>query len=148
MTQNQPDRLERLEAALGRFAELTIANVQRHDQALTRLEDSASRHDEALTRIEEQTSRNSEAIANLTTQAQRHDEQLFRIEGAITDLTTKMNQIGSRVDALTTSTTETIQLVAQQAVQSERDRQAWQSEIREIWQYLRYEPRNGNGRSE
>jgi hypothetical protein len=50
--------------------------------------------------------------------------------------------------ALTTSTTKTIQLVAQQAIQSERDRQACLSEIREIWRYLRYEPRNGNGRSE
>ncbi|KOP23009.1 hypothetical protein AMR41_28425 [Hapalosiphon sp. MRB220] len=33
-------------------------------------------------------------------------------------------------------------------LQAECDRSDWQSEIREIWRYLRYEPRNGNGRSE
>ncbi len=77
-----------------------------------------------LDRLEEQTTRNVESIGRLELQM----EQLREI--------------------VTTSTTETIQLVAQQAVQAERDRQTWQSEIREIWQYLRYEPRNGNGRSE
>ncbi len=106
MTQDQPDRLDRLEAALARFAELTIQNTVRHDEVLTRLEDSASRHDEALTRIEEQTSRNSVAIDRLT----------------------------SRVDALTTTTTETLRLVADNSI-----------EIRRIWDYLLRQSGNGRG---
>jgi len=45
MTQDQPSRLDNLEAALGRFAEITIQNVLRHDEAI-------ARHDEALFRME------------------------------------------------------------------------------------------------
>ncbi|KOP22542.1 hypothetical protein AMR41_30930 [Hapalosiphon sp. MRB220] len=48
-------------------------------------------------------------------QLDRHDKALTRIEGAIANLT-------NRVDALTTSTTYIIHPIAQQAVQSERDR--------------------------
>ncbi len=80
-----------------------------------------------LTRLENSVNRQQETL-------DRHEVTAARIERSI--------------EALTTSTTETIQLVAQQAIQAERDRQAWQSEIREIWRYLRYEPRNGNGRNE
>ncbi|BAZ71253.1 hypothetical protein NIES4106_60500 (plasmid) [Fischerella sp. NIES-4106] len=54
---------------------------------------------------------------------------------------------------MTTSTTETIRLVADLSRQAATDRQTWQAqmrevkdEIREIWRYLRYQP--GNGTSE
>lgn len=52
MTQDQSSRLDRLEAALARFAEIQLQ--------------SNAQHDLALTRIEEQTRRNSTAIAQLT----------------------------------------------------------------------------------
>jgi rubrerythrin len=134
MTQDQPSRLNRIEVtqavhsqilnelatAHRELAEFSTRQAQRqqqhldrHDEALSRLENSVSRHDEALTRIEEQTRQNARAI-----------------------------------EALTTSTTETIQLVAQQAVQSERDRQTWQAEIRRIWEHLERQTGNGNGRGE
>ncbi|MFB2772343.1 hypothetical protein ACE1AT_24125 [Pelatocladus sp. BLCC-F211] len=134
MTQDQPSRLDRIEVTQAVHSqilnELAIAHrelaefstrqaqrqqqqLDRHDEVLSRLENSVSRHDETLTRIEEQTRQNS--------------EQINRLE-------MRMNQLAELV---TTSTTETIQLVAQNS-----------REIREIWRYLRYEPRNGNGRSE
>jgi len=116
LTQNQPNRLDNLEAALGRFAELTIQNVRRHDEALSRLEANAAKHDEAL----------------------------FRIEGAIADLTTQQQQTTRSMDALSTTVTETLLLVAEQARLHAQHR----AEIEEIWRYLRYEPRNGNGRGE
>lgn len=56
MTQNQPDRLDRIEALLADTADLVVA----HNEVLTRLEGTVTRHDEALTRIES-------AIAQLTT---------------------------------------------------------------------------------
>lgn len=94
-TPNQPDRLDQLEAALSRFAEIQLqTNVQ---------------HDERLAELEDLTARNARAI-----------------------------------EVLTTSTTETIQLVAQQAVQAERDRTAWQAEIQRIWEYLFSQSRNGH----
>ncbi|WP_017313906.1 hypothetical protein [Mastigocladopsis repens] len=52
-----------------------------------------------------------------------------------------MNQLAELV---TTSTTETIRLFADLARQQAEDK----AEIREIWRYLRYEPRHGNGRGE
>ncbi|MBR8832527.1 MAG: hypothetical protein DSM106950_00400 [Stigonema ocellatum SAG 48.90 = DSM 106950] len=52
MTQDQPNRLDNLEAALARFAEITMQNVVRHDEALSRLEANAASHDEALSRLE------------------------------------------------------------------------------------------------
>ncbi|MBR8832526.1 MAG: hypothetical protein DSM106950_00395 [Stigonema ocellatum SAG 48.90 = DSM 106950] len=43
---------------------------------------------------------------------------------------------------------ELVRTMAEMAVQSNRDRSAHRAEIEEIWRYLRYEPRNGNGRGE
>ena len=68
------NRLDRLEAANERFAELTIQNIQ------------------------------------------RHDENFFRIEGELTDLSTQINQLGSQVEAMTTSTTELVRTMAEMAV--------------------------------
>lgn len=109
MTQDQPNRLNNLEAALERFAELTIQNTQRHDEAIA-----------------------------------RHDEALFRIERAIADLATQQQQTTRSIEALSTTFTETLQLVAEQTRLHAQHR----AEIKEIWRYLRYEPRNGNGRGE
>ncbi|WP_026736099.1 hypothetical protein [Fischerella sp. PCC 9605] len=134
MTNQDPTRLDRIEAvqashnqilnelarAHRELAEFSTRQAERQQQQL-------DRHDEVLDRLENSINRQQETL-------DRHETTLARIERSI--------------EALTTSTTETIQLVAQQAVRSERDRQAWQAEIREIWQYLGYEPRNGNGRSE
>ncbi|PMB27374.1 hypothetical protein [Fischerella thermalis] len=137
MTQNQPNRLDAIEATQAvhsqilnelalahrelasfstRQAERQQQTSDRHDEVLSRLENSANRHDEALTRLENSVNRQQETL-------DRHETTLARIERSI--------------EALTTSTTETIQLVAQNSIA-----------IREIWRYLRYEPRNGNGRGE
>ena len=94
MTQDQTNRIDNLEAALGRFAELTIQNVRRHDEAIIR-------HDEVLSRLE----------ANVA----RHDENFFRIEGAIVDLTTRIDRTERNIEALRTTAAETLQLVAEQA---------------------------------
>lgn len=90
MTQDQPSRLDQLETALARFAEIQLQTNVRQDQLMTQ--------------VQEQTRQNSVAIAQLT----------------------------NRVDALTTSTTETIQLVAQNS-----------REIRQIWEYLLQQRPNG-----
>ncbi|MGJ5676809.1 MAG: hypothetical protein ACR9NN_24935 [Nostochopsis sp.] len=109
---------------------------------LNRIEASLATHNEILTQLAPLTAQISQLLAQQTSRGDRqqetlnrHDEALIRIEGAIANLTNQMNQLGSRVDALTTSTTETLRLVADNS-----------REIRDIWRYLRYEPRNGNGR--
>ncbi|MCP6758497.1 MAG: hypothetical protein NHB32_06940 [Fischerella sp. CENA71] len=123
MTQNQPNRLDAIEATQAvhsqilnelalahrelasfstRQAERQQETLDRHDEVLSRLENSVSRHDEVLTRIEKQTRQNARAI-----------------------------------EALTTSTTETIQLVAQNSIA-----------IRDILERLDRRFNNGNGRSE
>ncbi|KAB8315334.1 hypothetical protein SD81_032660 [Tolypothrix campylonemoides VB511288] len=81
MTQDQPSRLDRIEALLADTADLVLA------------------HDEALARIEEQTNRNARAI-----------------------------------EALTTSTTETLRLVADNS-----------RRIEQILEYLFRERPNGRG---
>ncbi len=55
MTQDQPSRLDRLETLLAEVGDVVLQNAEvtaNHSAILTRLENSASRHDEALTRIE------------------------------------------------------------------------------------------------
>ncbi len=141
MTQDQPSRLDRLEATVSshneilnqiaathrQLTEFSLNEAQRRNQLERRLD----RHDETLTRIEANLDR-------LEEQTTRNVETMGRLE----------LQMGQLREIVITSTTETMRLLANQARQAEADRQAWQSEIREIWQYLRYEPRNGNGRSE
>jgi chromosome segregation ATPase len=133
MTQDQPNRLDRLEASVATHNEILTslapltaqiaqllaqqtARGDRHDEVLSRLENSVNRHDEALTRLENSVNRQQETI-------DRHDIALSRIERGI--------------EALTTSTTETIQLVAQNSIA-----------IRDILERLDRRFNNGNGRSE
>ncbi|MFB2771877.1 hypothetical protein ACE1AT_21705 [Pelatocladus sp. BLCC-F211] len=127
MTQNQPNRLDRIEATQAV-----------HSQILNEL---ALAHRELAEFSTRQAQRQQQ-------QLDRYDEVLSRLENSVNRQQETLSRIERSIEVLTTSTTETIQLVAQQAIQSERDRQACLSEIREIWRYLRYEPRNGNGRSE
>ncbi|NJM71616.1 MAG: hypothetical protein HC862_16165 [Scytonema sp. RU_4_4] len=104
-----PSRLDRLEALLADVGDVVLQNAEvtaNHSEMLTRLENSAFRHDEALDRI----------------------------EGAIAQLT-------NRVDALTTSTTETIQLVAENSRQIARNN----DRIEQILEYLFRERPNGRG---
>ncbi|MBW4636479.1 MAG: hypothetical protein KME30_32775 [Iphinoe sp. HA4291-MV1] len=105
MTQDFSNRLDRLETALARFAEIQLQTNVRQDQLMTQ--------------IQEQTRENSVALAQLT--------------GGIANLTAQVNQLGSRVDALTTSTTETLRLVADNSI-----------EIRRIWEYLLRQGGNGS----
>ncbi|TFI55110.1 hypothetical protein BLD44_007185 [Mastigocladus laminosus UU774] len=119
MTQDQPNRLDRLEASvathneiLNQLAPLTAQIAQLLAQQTAR----GDRHDEVLSRLENSVNRQQETI-------DRHDVALSRIERGI--------------EALTTSTTETIQLVAQNSMA-----------IRDILERLDRRFNNGNGRSE
>jgi len=73
------DRLDRLEAALGRFAELTIQNTVRHDEALLAHDNTIDvlvaniqQLTENLNRLSEQTNNN---INNLAEQAAQDRQQ-------------------------------------------------------------------------
>jgi ribosome-binding ATPase YchF (GTP1/OBG family) len=148
MTQDTPSRLDRIEAALAshndiltqlapltaQVTQLLARTAERVDNHSERLRESEQR----LTRTERLTEQNAIAIANLEEQTTRNVEAMGRLELQVEQLR----------EIVITSTTEAMRLVADQALQAEADRQAWQLEIREIWQYLRYQPRNGNGRSE
>ncbi|MDF5726948.1 MAG: hypothetical protein PUP92_02665 [Rhizonema sp. PD38] len=114
------DRLNRLEATLTRFAEVSFQSYRQHDEALSRLEANVARHDEALGRLE----------ANVA----RHDEAIFRLEGSIVDLNTQMQQTNRSLEALSQTQAECLQLIATNTV-----------EINRIWQYL--ENKSGNGRA-
>ena len=92
MTQDQPNRLDRIEALLADVAEVTLQNA-----------DVAANHDQALTRI----------------------------EGALEQLTTTTERLAEEA--------------AQDRQQAAIDRQAFQTEIQRIWQYLLQQ--GGNGRS-
>jgi chromosome segregation ATPase len=141
MTQDSPSRLDRIEAALAIHNEIltTLAPLTAQvTQLLARTHERVEQHDLRLDRIE----------ANLD----RLEEQTTRNAESLDRLEQRMNQLSELV---TTSTTETIQLVAQQAVQAERDRaswqedrQTWQAEIRRIWEHLERQTGNGNGRGE
>ena len=91
MTTNQPEtpnnRIDRLEATLTRFAELSFQSYRQHDEALSRLEANDTRHDEAL----------------------------FRIEGAISELTSQQQQLSRNVDNLNTTLVEVLQIAGDQA---------------------------------
>ncbi|WP_026736102.1 hypothetical protein [Fischerella sp. PCC 9605] len=166
MTQDQPNRLDRIEAtqavhsqilnelavAHRELTEFSVQQAQRTEERLTRSEQLAQQNSEAIAQLVTATNRNTAAIA-------RHDEALTRIEEQTRQNAENMSRLEQRMNQLselvTTSTTETIQLVARQAVQAERDRQAWQedrqtwqAEIRRIWEYLERQTGNGNGRSE
>jgi chromosome segregation ATPase len=134
---NQPeqsDGLRRLENAVARFAEITMDNLVRHDEMLTRLEESSSRHDEMLTRLEESSSRHDEALTRLEESSFQHDAALTRIETAIDRLEEQTARNARGIEALTTSTTETIRLVADQSLR-----------IEQILEYLFRERPNGRG---
>ncbi len=159
MTQDQPNRLDRLEATVSSHNDILNQIAAAHRQLTEFSIQQAQRTEERLTTTERLAQQNSEAIAQLvtatfrnTTAIARHDETLTRIEANLDRLELQMEQLR---EIVTTSTTETIQLVAQQAVQSERDRQAWQedrqtwqAEIRRIWEHLERQTGNGNGRGE
>ncbi|BAZ71053.1 hypothetical protein NIES4106_58500 (plasmid) [Fischerella sp. NIES-4106] len=122
---------------------------------IDRIEASVATHNEIISQLAPLTAQIAQLLAQQTARGDRHDEVLSRLENSVNRQQETLDRheatlarIERNIEALTTSTTETIQLVAQQAIQSERDRQACLSEIREIWRYLRYEPRNGNGTSE
>ncbi|MBW4434907.1 MAG: hypothetical protein KME28_25145 [Pelatocladus maniniholoensis HA4357-MV3] len=148
MTQDQPSRLEPIEVTqtvhsqiLNQLAtahrELTdfcVQQAQRTEHRLITTEQLAQQNSEAIAQLVIATNRNTTAIANLEEQTTRNVETMNRLEQ-------RMDQLAELV---TTSTTETIRLVADLARQQASDK----AEIREIWRYLRYEPRNGNGTSE
>ncbi len=156
--QTPDDRLDRLEATLTRFAELSFQSHRQHDDAISRNEaaiaqlleatsrntEAAARHDGAIAQLLEATNRNTEAVSRLEANSVRHDENFFRFEGAIIDLANRMDRNERGIEALRTTAAETLQLVAEQARLHAQHR----AEIEEIWRYLRYQPRNGNGRGE
>ena len=86
------DRIDRLEATLTRFAELSFESYRQHDEALSRLESNVARHDDAL----------------------------FRIEGSIIDLNTQVQQTNRSLEALSQTQTECLQLIATNTVEISR----------------------------
>lgn len=65
MTTNQPDnsnRLDNLEVALSRFAEISFQSYRQHDEALNRLESAVA----DLTTQQQQTARNLESLSAQT----------------------------------------------------------------------------------
>ena len=86
------DRIDRLEATLTRFAELSFQSYHQHDEALSRLEANVARHDEAF----------------------------FRIEGSIVDLNTQVQQTNHSLEALSQTQAECLQLIAANTVEISR----------------------------
>ncbi|MCP6758490.1 MAG: hypothetical protein NHB32_06905 [Fischerella sp. CENA71] len=115
---------------------------------LDRIEASVATHNEILSQLAPLTAQIAQLLAQQTARGDRHDELLNRLSEQTTRNAESLNRLEQRMDQLaelvTTSTTETIRLVAELARQQASDK----VEIREIWRYLRYEPRNGNGTSE
>ena len=117
MTTNQPEtpnnRIDRLEATLTRFAELSFQSYRQHDEAPSRLEANDTRHDEAL----------------------------FRIEGAISELTSQQQQLSRNVDNLNTTLVEVLQIAGDQARAIANNNQR----IEQILEYLFRQSGNGRG---
>ena len=111
------DRLDRLEAALGRFAELTIQNIQRHDETMSAQSDTID-----------------VLVANISELA----ENVNRTNNTVDELTIAVNRSTQNIDNLTAQAAEDRQ-------QAAVDRQAWQAEIQRIWQYLERQTGNGRG---
>jgi|SRR5579883_755329 hypothetical protein len=158
----------RHDEALAQLLEATSRNTEaaaRHDEALAQLleatnrnTESAARHDEAISKNEEvlarllevtswnleSVTRHGETLSQLEANVARHEENFLRIEAAIIDVANKADRNERGIEALRTTAAETLQLVAEQARLHAQHRE----EIEEIWRYLRYEPRNGNGRGD
>ncbi|MCP6761172.1 MAG: hypothetical protein NHB32_21075 [Fischerella sp. CENA71] len=134
MAQDSPSRLDRIEAALAT-----------HNEILTQLAPLTAQVTQLLARTHEQVEQHGSRLDRIEANLDRLEEQTQRNAESLGRLELQMEQLR---EIVTTSTTETIQLVAQQAIQSERDRQTWQAEIRRIWEHLERQFGNGNGRSE
>ena len=118
------DRLDRLEAALGRFAELTIQNVQRHDEVIANVSESVVAQ--------------SDTIDVLVSNISQLTENVNRLNNTVDNLTIAVNRSTQNIDNLTAQAAEDRQ-------QAAIDRQTWQSEIQRIWQYLERQTGNGRG---
>ncbi len=118
------NRLDRLEAALGRFAELTIQNVQRHDEAIANVSESVLAQ--------------SDTIDVLVSNISQLTENVNRLNNTVDNLTIAVNRSSQNIDSLTAQAAEDRQ-------QAAIDRQTWQSEIQRIWQYLERQTGNGRG---
>ena len=129
------NKVNQLETALGRLAELSFNNAQRHDNAITQLLEVTSRNSEAINRLEANSNKHDQAIAQLLEVTNRNSESINRMENAITNLTTTVANNNTRL-------TDRLDAIAER---SDAERETFIAEIREIWRYLRYQP--GNGRS-
>lgn len=93
------DRIDRLEATLSRFAELSFQSYRQHDEALSRLEGNVAR-------LEAATERNALSI--------------FELKGIMVNLATQQEQTTHSLDALTQTQTECLQLIATNTVEINR----------------------------
>jgi septal ring factor EnvC (AmiA/AmiB activator) len=148
------EALSRLEASSARHEE----TLTRNEAAIAQLLEATTRHDEAISKNEEvlarllevtswnmeSVTRHGETLSQLEVNVARHEENFLRFEGAIIDLANRMDRNERGIEALRTTAAETLQLVAEQA----RLHAQHTANIEEIWRYLQYEPRNGNGRSD
>jgi uncharacterized protein YoaH (UPF0181 family) len=148
MTNAGENRLERIESTQAIHSEilnqLAIANreltqfstrmAERHSDRLDRLEESALRHDQALTRLEESAQRQGDRLDLLEDQTRRNAESVGRLE----------LQVEQMREIVTTSISETIQLVASNSRQIAQNNER----IERILEYLfqqRPNGRSGNG---
>jgi len=138
-------KVEQLEAALGRFAELTIQNTVRHDELLTSLGEKALAHDELLTSLGEKALAHDEALV-------AHDNTIDVLVANIQQLTENVSALSVNVSALSVNvsalseqTNNNINNLAAQAAQDRQDaaidRQRFDTRINQILEYLR--DRNG-----
>ena len=97
--QTPNDRIDRLEATLTRFAELSFQSYRQHDEALSRLEGN---------------------IARLEATTERNAQEIFELKGVMTDLATQQQQTNSSLEALSQTQTECLQLIATNTVEISR----------------------------
>jgi len=121
------DRLDRLEAALGRFAELTIQNTVRHDEALINQND-------AIAATNANVNAQSATIDVLVSNIQQLTENVAAVNQRVDALTTNVTEVTNRVDSLA-------EQAAQDRQQAAIDRQRFDTRINQILEYLR--DRNG-----
>jgi hypothetical protein len=84
-------------------------------------------------------------IENLLLQTAQRLDQVAQQQAtntqAIGNLTVKVDQLTTKIDNLTADVASLTEIAMQDIQNSEDDREAWQAEIRRIWEYLR--DRNG-----
>ena len=147
-TEQRLDSIERLLGTVAASLQIVAANQTVFQQNMEKLEAATEQNAVAIDRLETMTERNTTAIDRLEAMTERNTTAIDRLEA----------QIAKTTKNLEDSCTDLIGMINHSIEEGERDRQAlvetanaerqtFQAEIRQIWEYLLSQHPNGNGQT-